>query len=468
MTIWQPNLADRGSVPAYVALADAIERDLAAGRLEPGARLPTHRRLARALGVTVGTVTRGYAEAERRGLTIGEVGRGTFVRQSSAAGPLAIGGDRPDAAGLIDLSLSLPCDIGGAAEGEALRETLREIAGERSAARLLAYTPESATASQREVFAATLRMLGVPARPDSITCTVGVQHGLTLIASALLRPGDTLLCGALTYPGARALGQLCGLKLRPVEIDEEGMCPDAIESACRAEAGAAALYVVPNIQNPTNAVLSAARRQRLAEIAAEHDLLVIEDDVHGFLMDDRPPPIASFAPDRTVYATSLAKALTTGLRTGVLHAPDDLVARLRAAVRSSVWMPPPLMQEVTARWLASGTAERIMTRKRAETRARQSEAVEALTGLRVQTHPDSLHLWLHLPDPWRSEQFVDQAAQRGVLVAGAEAFVVGRGEVPHAVRVSTGRAADRAELRRGLAGLVEVLHGSTNPCATIL
>lgn len=78
MTIWHPDIhGDSG--PRYIAIADVIERDVKRGRLEPGTRLPTHRELADLLGVTVGTVTRGYAEAARRGLLRGETGRGTYV-----------------------------------------------------------------------------------------------------------------------------------------------------------------------------------------------------------------------------------------------------------------------------------------------------------------------------------------------------------------------------------------------------
>lgn len=468
MTMWQPDVDDRPDVPVYVAIADAIERDVTGGALEPGARLPTHRRLARALNVTVGTVSRGYAEAERRGLTIGEVGRGTFVRHQAVDSYPAIGAGRTDLPGLVDLSLSLPSELTGAPEAIELAATLRALSEARDIGDLLAYTPDSAGPRQRAAAARAMRDMGVPAAEDRVTFTVGVQHALSVIASALLRPGDTLLCGELTYPGARALGQMNGLRLRPVALDADGMVPDAVEAACRADVPPTALYVVPNIQNPTGSVLPAGRRERIAEIAASHGVLVIEDDVHGFLMEDRPEPIAALIPDRTVYATSLAKALTTGLRTGFMHAPDALVPRLRAGVRSTVWMPPPLMVEVTTRWLEDGTASRLMELKRVETRARQALAARVLASYEVESHPDSLHLWLRLPEPWRSDELVAQARQRGVLVAGAEAFVVGRSDVPHAVRVSLGRPATRTRLEHGLSVLVDILEGCTNPCATIL
>src|SRR5215472_9605695 len=105
MTIWAPDLSRRRG-PRYLAIADAIADDVASGQLKPGIRLPTHRDLADSLGVTVGTVSRGYDEAARRGLLSGEVGRGTFVRHRgpdySPPGPTD--GGRP----LLDLSQNHP------------------------------------------------------------------------------------------------------------------------------------------------------------------------------------------------------------------------------------------------------------------------------------------------------------------------------------------------------------------------
>ncbi|MFP2906993.1 GntR family transcriptional regulator [Pyxidicoccus sp. 3LFB2] len=86
MTSWTPQLRGRDG-PLYRVIADALAADIDEGRLAPGTRLPTHRELAETVGVTVGTVTRAYAEAERRGLIGGEVGRGTFVRHREAASP---------------------------------------------------------------------------------------------------------------------------------------------------------------------------------------------------------------------------------------------------------------------------------------------------------------------------------------------------------------------------------------------
>ena len=129
MTIWEPAIAERGG-PRYVAIADAIAQDVTSGVLPEGAKLPTHRDLAGRLGVTVGTVTRGYAEAERRGLTVGEVGRGTFVR--TRLDPEDFGWR--DAAlegkgkGVVDMSLACPWVPPDGEEGRLLARSLEQIA----------------------------------------------------------------------------------------------------------------------------------------------------------------------------------------------------------------------------------------------------------------------------------------------------------------------------------------------------
>src|SRR6185295_5751692 len=126
MTSWAPEIRQRKG-PRYLAIAEALADDAGAGRLRPGARLPTHRDLAERLGLTVGTVTRAYAEAMRRGLVSGEVGRGTFVRAGGGAVlmPSPVPAAEP---GLIDLGANLPPHAPGERTDAALARTLAALA----------------------------------------------------------------------------------------------------------------------------------------------------------------------------------------------------------------------------------------------------------------------------------------------------------------------------------------------------
>jgi DNA-binding transcriptional MocR family regulator len=455
MTIWVPELGSREG-PLYLAIADALAQDSAKGRLRAGTRLPTHRDLAERLGVTVGTVSRAYAEAARRGLVSGEVGRGTFARGApSEPGP------RPaEPAGEpvpIDLSRNHPPRL-DETRGGMLSRTFAALARREDVGGLLDYVPDGGLREHREAGAAWISLSGVKAAPENVLVTNGSQHGMTAIFGAVARPGDVVLTEALTYPGMKALAALLHLRLVGLPMDEHGLRPDGFAAACRG-AAVRALYTIPTIHNPTTTVMPETRRREIAKVARDNGVLIVEDDVHGLLPDAAPPPIASFAPESACYLMGTAKSLAPGLRIGYLLAPPALVPRLAAGVRATTWMATPLMAEIAAGWIADGTARQILKRRRDEARARQRLAAAAFQRFRADAHPSAYHVWLQLPEPWRSETFADQARRRGVAVTPAQAFVVGRATAPHAVRVCLGAARDRVELERGLQTLVEVLDG---------
>ena len=286
---------------------------------------------------------------------------------------------------------------------------------------------------------------------------------IALAASA--RPGDSVLCEPLTFHGIKSIAALMGYKLHAVAADELGLLPDAVEAACR-QLGPRALYIVPTLQNPTNAILPLDRRQRIADICRRHSVAIIEDDVYGFLVDDAPPPIAEIAPDVTLHVTSLSKALAPGLRVGFVRAPVGHVDRLMGALRTTVWMTAPILGAVVARLIRSGAATAIADWQRREAQLRQAMAVQILAGAELDTHPSSFHLWLRLPEPWRRESFAAALRSRGIAVAPADSFAIGRYSVPHSVRISLCGARDREELAGALAQIRSMLSadaGLLNP-----
>ncbi len=457
MTMWTPSLANR-SGPLYLAIADALAEEARSGRLRPGTRLPTHRELADRLGVTVGTVTRGYAEAARRGVVTGEVGRGSFVRGPIELPGSAFGGEAGE--GLVELGLNHPPPL-DEAKGGALSRTLHALAQQDLSA-LLDYAPDGAARAHREAGAAWLALAGLNADPARVLVSSGSQHALTVVFSAILRPGDLLLTEALTYPGVRGLAGLLNLRLLGVPMDAHGLLPDALEAACRTHAPRA-LYLIPTIHNPTTAVLSEARRREIARIARAHNVLVVEDDVHRLLAEEAPPPIASLMPELSCFLLGTSKTLAPGLRVGFIHAPAPLVPRIAAGIRATTWMAAPLMAEIVARWERDGSGLKLLRRRREEARSRQRLAAELLEGFSLQTHPTSHHAWLHLPEPWRAETFVAAARRCGVAVTPAQAFQVGRVAAPHAVRLALGAPRTREELRTGLERVAQALTRTAEP-----
>ena len=455
MTFWQPSL-ESTSRPVYRAIAEAIAGDVESGRLRPLDRLPTQRDLAATLGVAVSTVTRAYAEAERRLLISSEVGRGTFVRPPL---PLALGrGEEGGDPSVTDLSINL---LFPTPEVDGVRQTISAVTTQADMAGLLGYEASGGALRHREAGAQWLARTGLDPSADRVLITCGVQHAMAVTFATLCEPGDVVLTENLTYRGMKALANAQHFTLRGLEMDEQGVRPEAFEAACRAEK-VKALYCMPTVQNPTSTVMPLARREEIAETAARHGVTIVEDDTYGFL-DPTLPPLTALVPDRSFLLTGTSKSLMPGFRVGFMLAPKELVERLAATICATVWMAAPFLAEVVCACIANGTAERILEWKHREITARQGIAREVLGPLAFASNPASQHLWIDLPDPWRADDFVAQARMRGVIVSSAGDFIVGRGTAPHAVRVCLGPVSQRSVLKDALRTVADTLQGPPAP-----
>lgn len=461
MTIWAPEI-DLTVDPPYQAIVQALSADIGSGRLAIDQRLPTHRELAETLGLAIGTVTRAYKEAERRGLIRGEVGRGTFVGRADAD-PVAAPISESAAPSVIDLSCNYPIY----SEGPDLGEALGRLATRNHLHEFMRYQPHAGMRRHRAAGAKWAARFGVACDPESVLVCNGAQHGLTIVFCTLAEPGDLILTEALTYPGMKAVARLLHLRLQAVEIDDEGLIPDAFDAACRRQK-VTALYLIPTIHNPTTAVLPDSRRRAIAEIARRHDVAIVEDDVHRLLADPAPPPVASYAPERTYFIAGYSKAVAAGIRIGYVAAPPEAIERLVQSIWATCWMVAPLTAEIATLWIEDGTADRIVQRKRAEAEARQQMARNILRNAAYKTQPHAFHIWLELPPKWRSADFTVEARRRGVGITPAEAFSIGDGPAPKAVRVSLGAAESRERLRSGLSTIAAILALSPDACPAVV
>jgi DNA-binding transcriptional MocR family regulator len=454
--MWQPRLARRSEKkgPMYLALAQAIAADVQSGRLKVGDQLPPQRDLADALGVTVTTVTRGYAEAARLGLVNGEIGRGTFVRPPAFAPLQTI-----DSA-LVDLGTNALLPQAHAGE---LANGLAALVSRTDPQRLFNYQPHAGLPEHRAAAAAYLKAGGVPADPTNTILTSGAQHAMTVALATLTSPGDTVLCESATYTGMRSLAHHLHVRLQDVAMDADGLIPDALEDAAM-ESGSRVLYCMPSIQNPTGCVMSKKRRKEIATVAQKVNLAVVEDDTYGFLTT-AGPPLASWLPDRTFYLTSLSKSLAPGVRIGFLRAPSAWIDRLVGAVFATTVNVTPLSAAAAALWMHDGTLTRVIEWKRQEIRARQHLA-RGVLGDQLSGSLESQHLWLPLPPRWPAEDFVREARQRGVIVTAGREFAVARHDPPNAIRICLGPPAERPSLIRALDTLASILHDTPQAFGT--
>ncbi|CAK16573.1 PLP-dependent aminotransferase family protein [Pseudomonas entomophila] len=462
--MWVPQISESNQ-PMYLSIADALARDIASGTLKRGERLPTLRELAAALDVTPGTISRAYIEASRRGLAQGEVGRGTYVldRISDKAEERSVGKpvQRPlfttansPRAEELDLSIIKPY---GETLQYWLRNALVELANASHLDQALDYTPDSGHPLHREAGAQWLRHWLPGAQWQQVVITSGAQHGLMVAISALTEAGDLVLCESLCYPGIISVAHGLGRRLRGVPMDEEGIIPEALREICQREKPAM-LVCVATCQNPTTAIMSNARRAQIAALAEEFDFLLLDDDIYGFLATDADTrPLSTFAPDRSIYLTSLSKSVLPALRIGYLYSPPKLLSRLTSMVRSTVWMPSPLTAQLASHVIGEGLDSQLIRMHRAEAAARQAIASEVFGAGALRSQPHGYHVWLNLPEQWRSDEFALLARANGVIVMSGSQFQVERSGDPRGVRVVLMSPTSQEELRFALTQLASLL-----------
>ncbi|MES1939762.1 GntR family transcriptional regulator [Salinisphaera sp. T5B8] len=442
MTIWVPQLS--GSGPRYRQLVEAVVAAIESGELGEQEKLPPQRRLGHALGVTTGTITRAYAELERRGWVEARVGSGTYVRGPTTEAFSHVSPAEDSAQ--VDLSLSLPPPCAARADG--LARAMGAIQRDRSAlVHAMDYQPEGGLDRHRRIYAEWLTRLGLPMSADELLIDQGGMNGIFVSLSALLSPGQRLAAETLTYPGVISVAQQLGIRTVGIEHDGEGIDIDAL--AMRHERQPfGALYVMTEHQNPTTAALSESRRHALAALARERDFWLIEDGVQ--YIGERGTPLYRLAPERTLYLFSVAKILGGGMRSGAIRVPASLRTQVAAVLRNQSWMPPPLIASLVCAWIESGDADRLLAWQCEEMAARHVLVKDYLADYDYSAQADGFYIWLRLPAGRRAGPFVEQLAERGVRVTPAEPFCVGSEPAPQAVRVCISAASDRVALGRAL------------------
>ena len=427
----------------YKSLVDTFAEAIRSGQMPPGTQLPTHRQLAAEHGLALVTASRVYSELEAMGLVSGETGRGTFVREI-ALPPGQGSGQMTVAAGLLDLNFNYPSLPG---QAELLRTALRQLALSGDLEALLRYQPHAGRVHERAAVARHLLSRGLAVDAEQVLVVSGAQHGLAVTLMALLKPGDVIAVDALTYSGFKVLAQTLHLEVVAIPVAASGPELEHLHSLCRRRP-VRAVYCMPTLHNPLGWVLSLEQRERLVAIAREHNLMIIEDGAYAFLAEDAPVPVATLAPERTVYIGGLSKSVATGLRVGFIAAPSAWVSGLERTIMATTWNVPGVMSAIAVAWIEDGTVAQLEAQKRADAQARQALAAQVLTGVRYISHPCSYFLWLPLAEDARADQVAMTLQRDGISVSTAEPFAVSA-QVPHALRVALG-SVPMAQLREAL------------------
>ncbi|WP_129792860.1 PLP-dependent aminotransferase family protein [Sphingosinicella sp. CPCC 101087] len=417
-------------MPDFKSIADEIAGEIAGGALRSGQKLLPLREFAYRRGIAPSTAARVYRELKRRGLTAGEIGRGTFVLNAPPRTdpPLV-----DPSVGLIDLELVASWPEGCEA---LLRSSLRRWAASPSSEAALRPISVAGTPQFREIAAAFLARAKWLPDPAKILFAGNGRQAIAAALSTLAKPGERVGIEAITYPVVKGIAERLGVTLVPLDLDEQGVSAEAAREAHQSTR-LSAVYFQPTLHSPLGVSMSDLRRREWARLLTDTGIMAIEDGIYTFLAPE-VLPLAALAPDQVIYVDSLSKRVSPGLTVGLLVAPRSLVQSLSVTLRAGAWSAAGASVALGCHWMNSGDAQIVMERKRADALARQALAREILGADRLCADSRALHAWLPLPEPWRGESFAAQALRRGIAVTPGEAFAVSPGYAPGAVRLALG------------------------------
>lgn len=440
-----------GSGARYQQIARQIVDAVKDGVLRPGDRLPPQRDLAQAMGVDLTTVTRAYTEVRHAGLLDAQGAGGSYIANALA-----------DSDQGVDFSMNVPPLLGSDAFGRLFQAGMAHAREQLNERALMSYHVGAGSKADRKAAATWLEPALGRVNPDRILVCPGAQSALSAVLLAHSRPGDVIAAENLTYPGLLAACRVLQRKVVCVGADGQGMLPDDLDRVCKAQRPRL-IYLVPTIHNPTATTMSAERREKIHAVASRHEVAIIEDDPYWLLAADAPPPLATLgagaAKAPVFHISTLSKCLAPGLRTAYLVMPEaQSLEPVLDALRAMTLMTNQSMVAMSTFWIRNGQAREMLHKIRHELAQRQKLAARILPGI-VHAHPHGLHLWLALPEKLDQYRLIQTALERGLGVAGSEAFCA-QDSVPHAIRLSLGGAGNQARLTTGLEKLAEILEAA--------
>lgn len=486
-------LQSESHIPLYVQLRDQIRALVHSGELRNGDRIPASRELANQLGVHRTTVANAYAELESEGLIEGHVGRGTFIcgsglRQFSPPPRSANGngsGARweslfADERGDESLSRLMPDVPAGALAFTCARpseeffpiEEFRRCANavlSREGRRLLQLGPSDGYETLRNALIEWFRDEGQTVRPEQLLITDGGQQAIDLICKAFIRAGDAVAIENPAYPGAISI--LAGARVRtlavPVEADatrtgQVGLDLDALENVLL-QNRVKFIFVTPDFHNPTGTATPLPRRQRLLEIAARHQVPIIEDSIYARtrVRGSELPSLRSLDKHgNVIQIDSFSKISFPGLRVGWCIGAESAIQRLRLVKLATDLHTDQFSQATLAEFIQRGYLNRHLARMKKVHRGRLEAMEEALEKHMPEgatwTRPEGgMTIWLTLPAGFDAGDLLIYARERGIYFVPGRYFYL-QNPQPNTLRLGFA-SVDEKGIARGVQILCEVL-----------
>jgi DNA-binding transcriptional MocR family regulator len=430
-TIWQPALSDFDG-PKYKAVVAALRADIARGALIAGDKLPPVRELAWEIHVTPGTIARAYQEGISEGLLQARVGRGTFVaKKEDLTAPDVFAVYDKDQGPQVNLRNSNTTNVG---QAEAIKRAMIRVA-ETKVDQYLYYPERDGRHSIFPHLSRWMEYSNVQVKQDNLIITNGGQNAISLATASILSDGiGPIAIDALTYPGIRYAVQAQRAELIGIEMDENGILPEAIEQSYRRKPFKA-LFTSANVLNPTTGEMPLERRIAVADMARKFDFQIIEDDCWG-IGPAKVPSFSSICPERAWYLSSFSKSITAGLRFGYVMCPSEYFVKTSRIMQTSSFGVSRPVVDIAEELITSGDAMSIRRKVLEKVSGQVEHTVNILGKWDISWRRDVPYIWLKLPRGWRASSFTSACERENIIVRAADEFALNNMPIPHAVRIS--------------------------------
>ena len=323
-------------------------------------------------------------------------------------------------AGGLPSADTFPVDALKAACDKVLTENAREA---------LQYAASEGFAPLREWVAGRVESLGMKVSPDQVLITTGSQQGLDLVGKILCDAGAPVAVETPTYLGALQAFAPYEPIFTSLDSDGEGVDPAALARLPHDAPGTRFAYLLPNYQNPTGRVMSAARRNAVVAAARAAKVPLVEDNPYGDLwFDDAPPPsLSSMWPEGSLYLGSFSKVLTPGFRLGYVIAPPELYPKLLQAKQAADLHTPGFNQRVVYEVVKNGFLDQHVPKIRALYKANRDAMAEGLKahlppGCEWQQPEGGMFFWIRLPAGLDAMALLPKAVDAGIAFVPGAAF----------------------------------------------
>lgn len=302
-----------------------------------------------------------------------------------------------------------------------------------------------------------LRSKNMFAENDMVIVTAGAQQAIEVTAKILCNEGDVILCEDPSFIGSLNAFRSYGVKLVGVTADKDGIIPERLEEALKAEPNTKFLYTIPNFQNPTGNTTTLERRKAVLELAGKYGIYILEDNPYGDLRFAGTPVPSYKSLDTTnnvLYAGTFSKVLAPGLRVGYLCGTAELVQKAVVGLQTSTVHTNIWAQMLAHRFVTTVDFNEHLKRLQSIYRSKYKRMADALHAhmpdFVTYSEPEGgLFIWADIPERYDMNAFCAEAVHQKVAVVPGNAFLADENGVSHSFRLNFSTPTDE-QIDRGV------------------